>query len=166
MSVTAYIALGSNLENPGYQLQRAVDNIDSEKNINLLCCSKLYQSDPVGPAGQPDYCNAVVSIETRLAPELLLDTLQAIEDKHGRVRAVKWGARTLDLDIILYGDHIINTPRLTIPHQQMHVRSFVLYPLHDLAPELMVPEYGAVSGLLNNVDANGVQQIAESWPWY
>ena len=165
MTVTAYIALGSNLDNPGHQLQRAVDDIDSEKSISLLKCSRLYRSDPVGPPGQPDYCNAVIAVTTDLSPEPLLDTLQAIENKHGRVRTVRWGPRTLDLDILLYGDEVIDTQRLTVPHYQMHVRSFVLYPLSDIAPDLLVPEHGALSSLLDNVSPDGLDVIAESWPW-
>ncbi len=165
MSVTAYIALGSNLENPGEQLQRAVDEIDSEQNIRLLRCSKLYRTDPVGPPDQPDYCNAVVEIETKLAPEPLLDTLQAIENKHGRVRTVRWGPRTLDLDILLYGNQIIKTERLTVPHCQMHLRGFVLYPLNDIAPDLVIPEGQQLAALLDKVGPEGLDVIADTYPW-
>ncbi|WP_263081178.1 2-amino-4-hydroxy-6-hydroxymethyldihydropteridine diphosphokinase [Endozoicomonas sp. Mp262] len=165
MSVTAYIALGSNLEKPGQQLQRAVDEIDSEHCIQLLHCSRLYRSEPVGPSGQPDYVNAVIAIETELAPESLLDTLQAIENRHGRVRTVRWGPRTLDLDILLYSDQIIKTRRLTVPHYQMHLRNFVLYPLNDIAPDLSIPGGNKLSSLLEKNDPDGLDVIAESYPW-
>lgn len=165
MSVTAYVALGSNLENPGMQLQRAVDEIASVPGIELFGCSKLYRSDPVGPAGQPDYCNAVVKIETSLEPIALLDAMQAIEQDHGRVRSVRWGPRTLDLDILLYGDQVIESERLTIPHYQMHVRNFVLCPLADISPELIMPNGITLQSLVAENGYKGLNEIAQSYPW-
>ena len=164
--ITAFIALGSNLEKPGLQLQHAVDEIDSAAGVKLLNCSRLYRSDPVGSPDQPDYCNAVVSVSTTLKPEPLLDTLQAIENHHGRERSVRWGPRTLDLDMLLYADQQIQTERLTVPHDQMHVRSFVLYPLNDIAPDLSVPNQGSLSSLLDKVPFEGLDVIAEHWPWF
>lgn len=163
MAITAYIALGSNLGNPSQQLQSAVKQIQSEKGIKLQDCSSLYQSDPIGVDGQPDYCNAVISIFTRLSPMELLNCLQSIENKHGRVRDVRWGARTLDLDILLYGDQIIKNEQLTIPHNQMHRRSFVLYPLNDITPNLVIPKHGKLSVLLDKVGFNGLRVISTLW---
>lgn len=165
MSVTAYVALGSNLENPGLQLQRAVDEIASTHGIELAGCSQLYLSDPVGPEGQPDYCNAVVQIETILEPIALLDAMQAIENLHGRVRSVRWGPRTLDLDILLYGNEIIETERLTVPHYQMHVRNFVLCPLVDIEPELVLPSGDILKDLVEKNGHEGLTAIAQSYPW-
>ena len=165
MPVTAYIALGSNLENPGMQLQRAVDEIASVPGIELSSVSQLYLSDPVGPEGQPDYCNAVVKIETSLEPIALLDAMQAIEQDHGRVRSVRWGPRTLDLDILLYGNQVIETERLTVPHYQMHVRNFVLCPLADISPELVMPDGTTLGSLLEENGHEGLNVIAQSYPW-
>ncbi|WOG27585.1 2-amino-4-hydroxy-6-hydroxymethyldihydropteridine diphosphokinase [Endozoicomonas sp. 8E] len=162
---TVYIALGSNLENPGLQLQRAVDDIDSLPEVELSGCSKLYISEPVGPEGQPDYCNAAVRIETTLEPLALLDAMQAIENDHGRVRTVHWGPRTLDLDIILYGDDIIESKRLTVPHYQMHVRNFVLCPLLDIAPDLTLPDGRKAAALLAEVGTAGIEVVATKYPW-
>ena len=165
MSVTAYVALGSNLENPGMQLQRAVDEIASVPEIELSSCSQLYLSDPVGPEGQPDYCNAVVKLETTLEPIELLDAMQAIEQNHGRVRSVRWGPRTLDLDILLYGHQVIESERLTIPHYQMHVRNFVLCPLADISPELIMPNGTILDFLVEENGREGLSVIAQSYPW-
>jgi 2-amino-4-hydroxy-6-hydroxymethyldihydropteridine diphosphokinase len=106
----------------------------------LCAVSHLYRSAPLGPAGQPDYINAVAAIDTRLSPLALLDGLQAIENHHGRTRgAVRWGPRTLDLDLLLYGDALISEPRLTVPHAEMARRGFVLWPLVEIAPWLRLP---------------------------
>ena len=165
MSVTAYVALGSNLENPGMQLQRAVDEIASVPEIELSGCSQLYLSDPVGSEGQPDYCNAVVKIETSLEPIALLDAMQAIEQNHGRVRSIRWGPRTLDLDILLYGDQVIESKRLTVPHYQMHVRNFVLCPLADISPELVMPNGTTLLSLVEENGRDGLSVIAQIYPW-
>lgn len=168
--IKAYIALGSNLENPGMQLQRAVDAIDSATSIKVTGCSHLYQSVPLAgedtPEDQPDYCNAVVAIETSLSPIELLDTMQSIENNHGRVRSVRWGSRTLDLDILLYGNEIIENERLTVPHYQMHVRNFVLCPLLDIAPELTMPDGASIRTLVCEIGSEGLQAIAIQYPWY
>ncbi|WP_422473552.1 2-amino-4-hydroxy-6-hydroxymethyldihydropteridine diphosphokinase [Endozoicomonas sp. ALB032] len=162
---SVYIALGSNLDNPGLQLQRAVDDIDSLSKVELSGCSKLYISEPVGPAGQPDYYNAAIRIETTFAPLPLLDALQAIENNHGRIRTVHWGPRTLDLDIILYGDEIIDSDRLTVPHYQMHLRNFVLCPLLDIDPDLTLPDGRKAATLLAEVGTAGIEVMATKYPW-
>lgn len=160
-----YIALGSNLDNPDLQLQRAVDEIASTADIELTGCSKLYLSDPVGPEGQPDYCNAVVEVSTTLTAIALLDAMQSIENAHGRVRSVRWGARTLDLDILLFGNEVIETDRLTIPHYQMHVRNFVLCPLADINPSLILPNGQKLATLVNLNGRQGLNVIASEYPW-
>jgi len=146
-TVTAYIGLGSNLENPQQQVRRALDELIAIPETILHAASSLYRSRAIGPEGQPDYINAVARIETLLYPLGLLDALQAIEHAHGRVRKEHWGARTLDLDLLLYGDQQIRHERLTVPHPEMHRRAFVLAPLNEIAPELTVPGRGSVSSL-------------------
>ncbi|WP_067516257.1 2-amino-4-hydroxy-6-hydroxymethyldihydropteridine diphosphokinase [Endozoicomonas ascidiicola] len=166
MRTRAYIALGSNLEQPELQLQRAVDEIDSFPGITLAGCSKLYQSDPVGPPGQPDYCNAVIAVDTTLTPIALLDAMQRVENDHGRVRSERWGPRTLDLDILLYGNEVVESERLTIPHYQMHLRNFVLLPLMDISPDLMLPGGMQLRKLAEKMGQDGLSVIAEQYPWF
>lgn len=135
-----YIGLGSNLDNPLAQLKSAVSHLKQLPDSTLIGISCLYQSTPVGPQDQPDYLNAVAALDTELEPLPLLDALQAIETKHGRVRKEHWGARTLDLDILLFGDQTINHTRLIIPHPYLTQRSFVLIPLADINPDLKLPD--------------------------
>ena len=136
-----YVALGSNQRQPAAQLRRAVAAIGQLPESLLHSVSHCYRSAAVGPGDQPDYLNAVLQIETGLMPEALLDALQGIENDQGRTRKVRWGPRTLDLDILLYGDLALTTPRLQIPHPHMAERNFVLYPLLDIAgPNLMLPD--------------------------
>ncbi len=137
--VKCYIAIGSNLADPMAQAESAITALQQLPESQLLSVSSLYGSKPMGPQDQPDYINAVASIETTLGPLPLLDALQQIENSQGRERLQRWGARTLDLDILLYGNEIIDSPRLTIPHYGMKEREFVLYPLAEIAPELILP---------------------------
>ncbi|MFD2645702.1 2-amino-4-hydroxy-6-hydroxymethyldihydropteridine diphosphokinase [Pseudomonas japonica] len=130
----AYIGLGSNLANPREQLHSALDALTQLPDTQLAGISSFYASDSLSP-GQPRYTNAVAALDTRLAPLVLLDALQSIEADQGRERKERWGPRTLDLDILLYADRIIDEPRLTVPHYHMHARPFVLYPLAELVPE-------------------------------
>lgn len=133
----AYIALGSNLDNPLEQLKQAVISLNKfAKHVQI---SSFYGSKPLGPQDQPDYVNAVAKIETDLSPIELLDWLQSIENEQGRVRLRRWGERTLDLDILLYDDRVINSERLTVPHYDMHNREFVIVPLYELTPDLILP---------------------------
>lgn len=127
---TVYIALGSNLENPLEQLKQAVEKL--KKFANEFEISPFYGSKPVGPQDQPDYVNAVAKFSTDLSPTALLDKLQSIENEQGRVRVRRWGERTLDLDIILYGNQQIQTERLNVPHIEMKNREFVIVPMFDL----------------------------------
>lgn len=140
-----YIALGSNLDNPLVQLQQAVESLQSFAQD--LRVSSFYTSKPLGPQDQPDYINAVACFQTELSPLALLDKLQSIENAQGRVRLRRWGERTLDLDILLYGDEQIQSERLTVPHYDMHNREFVIVPLYELAPQLVLPNGQSVSAL-------------------
>ena len=137
----AYIALGSNLASPLEQVNAAVKAIGDIPDSRIVAVSSFYRTPPLGPQDQPDYLNAAVALETQLAPEELLNHTQRIELQQGRVRkAERWGPRTLDLDIMLFGDDVINTPRLTIPHYDMKNRGFMLWPLFEIAPDLVFPD--------------------------
>ena len=143
-----FIGLGANLDRPEQQLNDALVELSHLANSQLIQTSSLYRSKPVGPQDQPDYVNAVAELETELSPMALLDALQAIEHAHGRVRKRHWGARTLDLDILLIDQDIIDEPRLQVPHPYAHERAFVLYPLSEIAPNCVLPNAGALSELL------------------
>jgi len=135
----AYIGLGSNLQNPPAQLEQALVALGKLPQTQLVCVSSFYRSAPLGPPGQPDYCNAVASLDTRLTALELLNALQAIEQAQGRLRSEHWGARTLDLDILLFAAQSIHTARLVVPHPEMQKRAFVLWPLSEIAPNLSLP---------------------------
>ncbi|MBC5830774.1 2-amino-4-hydroxy-6-hydroxymethyldihydropteridine diphosphokinase [Vibrio metschnikovii] len=153
----AYIAVGSNLAKPILQAKQAIEALKQLPQSQFIAASSLYSSTPMGPQDQPEYINAVVVIDTQLSPLALLDCTQAIEQEQGRERkAERWGPRTLDLDILLYGDEIIDSPRLTVPHYGMKVREFVLYPLDEIAPDLSLPDGTKLSDLLSEVDRNGL----------
>ncbi len=145
---TAYIGLGSNLDNPAGQLQKALIAIGGWKHSSIDSLSKIYSSTAVGPGNQPDYLNAVLRIITHLSPSALLDELQIQESAQGRVRTEHWGARTLDLDILLFDNLQISTSNLKIPHPAMKQRNFVLYPLADIAKLEMVLPCGSDLGTL------------------
>ena len=146
---TVYIGIGSNLGQPLEQVRRARDALADLPGTRLIGMSPLYRNPAIGPGDQPDYVNAVAAIETRLGPHALLDALQAIEARQGRTRgAVRWQPRTVDLDLLVYGDRAISDQRLTVPHPHIHERAFVLKPLLDLAPDLDVPGLGPVASLL------------------
>ena len=145
----AYIGIGSNLDDPVAQVRRAFQSLNALPACASVACSPLYRTAPVGgPPGQPDYINAVAALDTALTPDDLLQALQALETVQGRVRTVRWGARTLDLDVLLYGQMIRNDPWLTLPHPRLHQRTFVLYPLHDIDPLLSIPGQGTLAELL------------------
>ncbi|VGM96892.1 2-amino-4-hydroxy-6-hydroxymethyldihydropteridinepyrophosphokinase [uncultured Avibacterium sp.] len=143
-----YIALGSNLATPVQQLENALQALQQLPHSQLVAVSHFYQSKPLGPQDQPDYVNAVACLTTALAPLDLLDQLQRIEQEQGRVRLRRWGERTLDLDILLYGDEIIQSERLTVPHYDMQHREFVIVPLYDIAPNLTLPDGKNVADLV------------------
>jgi len=149
-----YIALGSNLANPLHQVQSALNALAELPQTKLIATSSLYRTPPLGPQDQPDYLNAVVALDTDLSAENLLDHTQKIELEHGRVRKdERWGPRTLDLDILLFGDEIINTERLTVPHYDMKNRQFMLYPLAEIAPELHFPTGESLQYVMTQLSA-------------
>ena len=124
-----------------------------------MAVSSLYQSPPMGPPDQPDYVNAVLSLETALTPHQLLDLLQSIEQLHGRERKRHWGERTLDLDILLYGEQTLNDARLKIPHPGMLERAFVLYPLAEIAPNIEIPGAGKLQDVLSSCPQGELEKI-------
>jgi 2-amino-4-hydroxy-6-hydroxymethyldihydropteridine diphosphokinase len=162
--VHAYIGLGSNLHAPAAQLQRAFTELDKLSQTRVLARSHLYKSKPLGPSEQPDYFNAVAVLETQLEPMTLLHALRELEEQHGRRRAgeIHWGPRTLDLDMLIYGDLVMRTPQLMLPHPGVHQRSFVLYPLAEVAPALVVPGHGPVQVLRDRCHAPAIQRCKET----
>ena len=164
--VVAYVGLGSNLAGPEAQVRQAMDDLGGLPETALTARSALYRTAPVGPVDQPDFVNAVVRLETRLAPRALLRSLQALELAHGRHRdGTRWGPRTLDLDILLYGDEQVREPGLRIPHPEMARRAFVLVPLADVAPSgLSIPACGPLSDLLEACGRDGITRISGCWP--
>lgn len=155
----AYIALGSNLNDPRAQVERGLQALTQLPETRLRARSGWYQSRAVGPGQQPDYLNGVVLLETSLEPESLILHLQRIEAAQGRERRVRWAARTLDLDILLYGDRIIATDRLQIPHPRLAERNFVLYPLADISPDLVLPNGTPLASLLQHCPAEGLKRV-------
>ncbi len=149
-----FIGIGSNLQDPLQQVRLATDRLAQLPKTIFGQASACYQSPPFGPVEQPDFVNRVVSIDTKLSPEELLDALQAIEHEQGRVRLQHWGPRTIDLDILLYGEQVIATSRLTVPHPGLKERAFVLYPLAEIAPQLILPSGEKIKDLLSNVKNN------------
>ncbi|HEX7113399.1 MAG TPA: 2-amino-4-hydroxy-6-hydroxymethyldihydropteridine diphosphokinase [Mizugakiibacter sp.] len=152
----AYVALGSNLDDPRAQVLRGFDALARLPHTCLLRRSPLYLTPPWGVAEQPAFVNAVAEVETELAPRALLQALLAVERSCGRDRSgPRWGPRTLDLDLLLYGDRVLAEDDLVLPHPRLAERAFVLCPLADLAPSLHVPGQGRVDALLARVDASG-----------
>ena len=155
---TAYIALGSNLGDRAAMLRGALASLSREADVRIVAESAVYETAPVGGPEQPDYLNMVVAVETALAPEALLACCLAIEAEHGRVRRERWGARTLDLDLLSYGEVELMSEQLTLPHPRMRERAFVLVPLAEIAPELKIGDRtaGALSAL---VDRSGLRRL-------
>ncbi|XHF35757.1 2-amino-4-hydroxy-6-hydroxymethyldihydropteridine diphosphokinase [Pseudomonas chlororaphis] len=157
-----YIGMGSNLADPAEQLRSAVDALGQLPDTELVGVSAFYQSDSLLP-GQPRYTNAVAALDSALAPLDLLDALQAIENDQGRERLERWGPRTLDLDILLFGDHLIDEPRLKVPHYHMQERAFVLYPLAELAPEdLSLADGRTLADLLAACPFVGLERLSHA----
>ncbi|WP_017904149.1 2-amino-4-hydroxy-6-hydroxymethyldihydropteridine diphosphokinase [Pseudomonas asplenii] len=155
-----YIGLGSNLADPAEQLRNAVQALAQLPDTELAGVSAFYQSDSLLP-GQPRYTNAVAALDSCLAPLDLLDALQRIELDQGRERHERWGPRTLDLDILLFGDRLIDEPRLKVPHYHMQARPFVLYPLAELAPaDLRLADGRSLRGLLAECPFVGLERLA------
>ncbi len=158
--VDSFVGLGSNLDNPVQHINKAHQAIAGLSGVEEIAFSPLYNSRPVGPQDQPDFVNAVIHIKTRLSALDLLSQMQQIENAHGRVRSRHWGERTLDLDLLLYGQHSIKDPNLTVPHPEMPKRNFVLYPLADIAKkDLLIPGFGRLVELLAHCPADGLSRI-------
>ncbi|APQ12995.1 2-amino-4-hydroxy-6-hydroxymethyldihydropteridine pyrophosphokinase [Pseudomonas oryzihabitans] len=165
MMERVYLGLGSNLAEPRRQLDAALDALAALPDSRLVAVSAFYASDPLGPPDQPRYVNAVAALDTALAPLDLLDATQAIEQQQGRVRKdERWGPRTLDIDILLFGERLIDEPRLQVPHYHLHARAFVLYPLADLAPELRLPDGRSLPNLLSACPFEGLERLVPSLP--
>jgi 2-amino-4-hydroxy-6-hydroxymethyldihydropteridine diphosphokinase len=144
----AYLGLGANLGDPVAQIERAILRLPVPGALRVLARAGLYRTRPIGPAGQPDYLNTALEIETTLEPLLLLDRLKAIEGELGRTPGVRWGPRVIDLDILLYGDRELRSDRLVIPHAELARRRFALAPLSELAAERIVPGLGRTVKML------------------
>lgn len=156
---TVYIALGANLGDPVATLQSLLEQLHQDQQLTAIRCSSFFRSKPMGPQDQPDYVNAVLSAQTDFAPLALLDYLQQLENSFGRVRNRRWGARTLDLDILLYGNQLLKHERLIVPHPGLAERDFVLLPLAEIAPDLSLPDGRRVSELLRAVDSHDLIKI-------
>jgi len=155
----AFIALGSNLEDPQAQVERALKTIAKTTNIKLIKASSLYRTVPVGYDNQPDFINAVAEIETDLNPLALLHTLLKIETQHGRERPFPNAPRVLDLDVLLYEGVATSSPELTLPHPRMHTRGFVMLPLAEIAPKISISNHGYADDLAAKCDNQGVSKL-------
>ena len=156
----AYIGIGSNLEEPRAQVLRAFDELAEVADTRVTARSSLYRTAPIGHAAQPDFINAVAALDTRLSPHALLRELQAVEARHGRERSFPNAPRTLDLDLLLYGDARIDKPGLSVPHPRMHERAFVLQPLLEIAPDIEIPHRGRASQYLAASASQTVERVA------
>jgi 2-amino-4-hydroxy-6-hydroxymethyldihydropteridine diphosphokinase len=152
VSKSAFVGIGSNLGDREGNLRRAVELLSAEDGIDVVAVSEVRETDPVGPVEQGPFLNGAVRIETGLAPRELLERLLAVEERLGRVRRERWGPRTIDLDLLLYGDDVVDEPGLTVPHPRLHERRFALEPLSDLAPSLEIPGKGPISALLAELE--------------
>ena len=148
----AYVGLGANLGAREETLHRAVELLGAADGVDVLAVSQLHETEPVGVVDQPPFLNGAVAIETARAPRDLLDLLLEIERLLGRVRDERWGPRTIDLDLLVYGDEVVDEPGLRVPHPRLHERRFALEPLVELEPELDVPGHGLVSDVLAELD--------------
>ncbi|ABC32910.1 2-amino-4-hydroxy-6-hydroxymethyldihydropteridine pyrophosphokinase [Hahella chejuensis KCTC 2396] len=155
-----YVGLGSNLSQPEQQLRQALSALKDISGVQLLQASSLYRSAPLGAPDQPWYVNAVAQLETSLEPLALLRELQTIENSQGRVRqGERWSPRTLDLDLLLFGEQTIDSEALTVPHYAMHERNFVIFPLAEIAPSCVIPGIGSISALLATLPQEGIERM-------
>jgi 2-amino-4-hydroxy-6-hydroxymethyldihydropteridine diphosphokinase len=155
----AYVGLGSNLQDPRRQIQSAFAELDGMPHTRVVKQSSLYRTAPLGYAEQPDFVNAVAQLETALPAERLLAELQEVENRHGRERSFANAPRTLDLDLLLFGAAVIQTPTLTLPHPRMHERAFVLKPLYEVAPHASIPGIGSVKACLEKTTGQKTEKI-------
>ncbi len=158
MSHRAFIALGSNLQNPAAQVERAFVELTTLPEVRIVRHSSLYRTAPVGYDNQPDFINAAAEITTTLQPLELLRALLALEAGFGRERPFPNAPRVLDLDLLLYDDQVMQTPELTLPHPRMHERGFVLFPLAEIAPDVVIPGKGRVADLLTQCPDQGIER--------
>jgi len=159
--VPAYVALGSNLDDPRARVGQAFEALDALPGTIGVLRSSLYRSPPFGPVEQPEFVNAVVGLLTSLAPEAMLAALKELESRLGRAQpVVRWGPRRIDLDLLVHGASRMETEALTLPHPGIAGRAFVLVPLAEIAPDLEVPGQGRVRSLLARIDASGVERLA------
>jgi 2-amino-4-hydroxy-6-hydroxymethyldihydropteridine diphosphokinase len=154
-----FIGLGSNLADPGSQVHAAQQALQTLPETQWVTSSSLYKSPPMGPQDQPDYINAVIELDTMLSPLDLLDCLQQIEQQQGRIRERHWGERTLDLDLLLYGDEVIANDRLQVPHSGIAQRAFVIYPLAEIAADIVIPGKGLITTLLAACPRDGLERL-------
>ncbi|MBQ34460.1 MAG: 2-amino-4-hydroxy-6-hydroxymethyldihydropteridine diphosphokinase [Candidatus Thioglobus sp.] len=155
----AFIGLGSNLQGPRKQINTALNSLDDLSETKVLRISGFYQSKPLLEIPGPDYLNVVCKIETRLSALDLLSQCQQIENKQHRVREIRWGSRTIDLDILVYGDEVISTKELIVPHPEMIKRNFVLLPLFEIEPELELPIFGKLKDLVAKVESSSITKL-------
>jgi 2-amino-4-hydroxy-6-hydroxymethyldihydropteridine diphosphokinase len=162
----AYVGLGSNLGDPLAELKRAVKDLHRLRATRVVAVSSFYENPPFGPVAQPDFVNAVAGILTQLKPAELLAELRRIEEAHGRTRRPgdKWGPRTLDLDLLVFGAESADTPELRIPHPGIRHRNFVLLPLAEIAPALLIPGVGVAGALAEACDGSGLRKVAQPEP--
>jgi len=166
-SCMAYVGLGSNLADPRAQVRRAIDEVAALPGCTLCFRSSLYATAPLGPVAQPEFVNAVVSLATTLTALELLAALQGLEQTHGRVRdGTRWGPRTLDLDLLVFGEEQLQVPGLTLPHPELDHRAFVLVPLAEIAPAgLLIPGHGRLADLLAALgEPDGIRRIPDTAP--
>lgn len=157
----AFVALGSNLNDPAAQVRAGARLLATIPDTHCLACSSLYRTAPVGYAEQPDFINAVCALETQLEAHTLMQALLEVEQAQGRRRDIPGGPRTLDLDLLLYDDVVCHELGLTLPHPRLHERAFVLYPLAELAPGLVIPGHGPVEDLLPGCRGQAIERLAE-----
>lgn len=160
MSDVAYIGLGSNIDTPQEQIHTALVNLQAHEQISIQQCSHLYASTPMGPKNQPDYVNAVCKITTSLTPIELLDALQSVEHEHGRKReGERWGPRTLDLDILLFNNLTMDNDRLTLPHYGMAQREFVMVPLFEIEPDMIMNDGKSISSWVSQCSFASLKRL-------
>ncbi|HET7776721.1 MAG TPA: 2-amino-4-hydroxy-6-hydroxymethyldihydropteridine diphosphokinase [Azospira sp.] len=155
----AFIALGANLEDPATQVRAALADLAATGGITLVRASSLYRTAPIGISGQPDFINAVAEVRTELGPDALLQQLFAVESHFGRVRSYRNAPRTLDLDLLLHDDIVLDTPDLILPHPRLHLRAFVLQPLAEIAPDLRLPRRGSIAAWLPAVANQRIEKL-------
>jgi 2-amino-4-hydroxy-6-hydroxymethyldihydropteridine diphosphokinase len=157
----AYVGVGSNMGDPAAEVRAAIAALGSIDQTRCVSTSRLYRTKPFGPVAQGDFINAVAGVLTRLSPQQLLAALRALEAARGRRRAERWGPRIIDLDLLVYGSQVVDSPELAVPHPGIAERGFVLAPLAEIAPELEVPGVGRVSALLRALPASGIEGVID-----